>query len=61
MPGVPPKQTEIAWDEIRNHSSEAVLALPLFHSILVTVNRIEDTAEQLLWLIAPFVVRNPLP
>jgi len=48
MPGVPPKQTEIAWDEIRNHSSEAVLALPLFHSILVTVNRIEDTAEQLL-------------
>jgi len=21
LPGVPPKQTEIAWDEIRNHSS----------------------------------------
>ena len=39
----------------------AVVAIPLFHSILATVNRIENPVYQLVWLIAPFVVRNPMP
>jgi len=35
--------------------------MALFHSILATVNRIENSVCQLLWLIAAFVLRNPMP
>jgi len=45
MPDVPPKQTEIAWDEILNHS---FMRLQQHHSILATMNRIENPVYQLL-------------
>jgi len=38
-----------------------VVAMPLFHSILATVNRIENSVYILLWLSAPFVLRDPMP
>ena len=40
MPGVPPKQTEIAWDEIRNHSC-GVVANATFTGLLQKVGHLD--------------------
>jgi len=36
----------------------AVVAIPLFHSILAAMNRTENSSHQLFWLIAAFVLRH---
>jgi len=36
LPGVPPKQTEIAWNEIRNHSAMRLRECPLLYKARIS-------------------------